>query len=199
VRTPCFTGFGRGLRRGWPAACVVTLCASFNVGAWAIAATAPPCPSQSPDWELYPDSATAMPAFFYRASVDIQEIIVCPDGIFFIFPSEEQGETRRACLAYLRPTQAREARYNRTASLDVERKSLEVLGATARNLREYDVFREKLRELLGRAYKEDAAIRFGRRSGERPALVLDNPFRISWRGRDVTFQTLIEVYYKKKS
>jgi hypothetical protein len=61
------------------------------------------CPQKSHGWFLYADQ-NRIPDFWWQDSVSVQEIILCPHGIHFLFHADQDDQPHYVALLVAQPT-----------------------------------------------------------------------------------------------
>jgi hypothetical protein len=154
------------------------------------------CPAHDAGWALLPGDAVDVPDFLFEDFVDVERMVACDHGVFFMFPTTFQGEERLGCLAYLKPSQEVIGEYMVSDTLNALDRAQDTLIKTAQAMEAYDAFRNDLAGLLGAAYEENTLIHFDRRGGRRPRVAFDyGQITLSWYGRQVEFQALVDVFF----
>ncbi len=64
------------------------------------------CPQSSSGWMLFEDSNRDAPDFWWRDSLEVQEVKVCSHGITFLFLAEEEETLYLVALMFAHPSGA---------------------------------------------------------------------------------------------
>ncbi len=158
-----------------------------------------PCPCCDSDWLALPDTTTAPPEFIWKGPIlDLKRMVICQHGVFFKFSVRDKGRTTAWWFAYPEPTLelysscvSEDSLQSETSAID---RKVAVIGEAARK---YQVFRKRLKEMLGERYKENRMIHFARAHGRQARLGLAFPLTFYWDNKEAEFIGMPELYYRK--
>jgi hypothetical protein len=155
-----------------------------------------PCPYYSSDWIILSDTSTSIPDFFFQPYVAVKRMVICEHGIYFFFCAKDKGRHRNTCLAYPKPTEELYYKYFERDSLAEDSAGGGLHSGPQKFLMDYEQFKEHLRDMLGRRYKEKRLLYFDRFHTQKPKLSFANPLAFTWRNQASQFQGLLDVYFK---
>ncbi len=158
------------------------------------------CVTQLEGWGKMADTTSVVPSFVMGGQLDIDQLVVCDNGVFFFFRAREWGGVNRFCLAYPKPSQEETAKFYGRDATDIQERMQEILTVTAEATRAYEAFKTELRDVLGKQYAEGKIISFEKqRFDARLKLNMGEAIEFSWRRRSASFFALIDVYIAPRS
>jgi hypothetical protein len=154
------------------------------------------CASALDGWQIIPDTAAAVPHFVFESRLDIDRLIVCDDGVRFLFKTREWGRLVSFCLVYPKPTQKQYAKYVGVGEVDIQKRTQELLAAVAHATARYDQFLGELQEVVGGKYREHTMLSFkNARSQPELTMKMGDPIRFDYRKKSVDFSPMMDVYF----
>lgn len=152
------------------------------------------CPATLSQWKAASD--TMMVPEEILETMTIRRMIVCEHGVFFSLLVKNDGEQPRAWWVGIRPPTPDEYRYCLQLQGELEGEALEL--ALEKDVAEakvrYQEVREEMRTLLGSRYREGKLIRFDKT--DRPSTTSGCGMGVVWRGREIVFQLVPNLYYR---
>jgi hypothetical protein len=146
------------------------------------------CPQTYPGWMLYLDP-NRVPDFWWKGTVSIREISICPHGIHFLFVEEQAGQDFLMALILKKPSKGMVER-----KLKIRGDGTPVREALDRDLKSFYLLIEELRRISDGALSGTSQMSFlGAVAGEWPKLV---PWRLTlrWRGVELEMTGYLDLY-----
>jgi hypothetical protein len=146
-----------------------------------------PCPLHSHGALLFEDISRRVPDFWYEDSLEVQEIIICPRGISFIFLGHDEGSLFLSTLVFVNPDgEGRPA----------DSQELRSPWVIRHNQDQYRSLVESISRITGAAPGAGGGIiRGGADPGERPRIIDPvHKLTLRWHGEEVQLRGYLDVY-----
>ncbi len=146
-----------------------------------------------------PDTVHMPPEFLLAGStVRVRRMVVCRHGVFFNFRAEEKGRVETWWISYPMPTVELYEKYISEDATQLELSPVKKqLAAAAAAARKFSEFKDRIKEMLGPRYKENAVIYFDRSHGRTASLGLAIPMTFYWGSEEAEFWPIPDVYFRR--
>jgi hypothetical protein len=146
-----------------------------------------PCPLHSHGALLFEDISRRVPDFWHEDSLEVQEIIICPRGISFIFLGHDEGSLFLSTLVFVNPDGEGRA---------ADSRELQNPWVIRHNQDQYRALVESVSRISGAALGAGGGIvRRGADPGERPRIIDPvHKLTLRWHGEEVQLRGNLDVY-----